>query len=341
MADFLAGLKQVTSTASKPFNDVVARLDKGAAESGGVTEQDPAEMLNEIALDEELQTAFAPVLSQLGFEIKADEILDSMGDSRKITTALRNSKITFYVAYIPKLILEDGSKKNRGAFNLLEFLFQEGSVAYIISRDLWAMDPDFDPVLTRWKSKLIYASFVPWNHVMKFLSEVGDPKSNTQKRVHRMKQMLKLDELQIDTSPPPVAASTELTLDEKEEVITMITQHAGITQMYDPPQVFFRDLASRAALPGRENLTWPGNARVAAGQLIDTVTAMTYPVGHERAGQNTLGWVLFAFANYPMPPQSSKRLLELILKHNLIGDRAKMEELRRRVANIPTGGPSE
>jgi hypothetical protein len=331
MPEIFAGLKQATSAASQTINNVVAALDRTEAESPTVSAQDPAEMLNEIALDEELQTRFAPVLSQLGFEINNDEIVDSMGDSRKITIARRSSEIAFYVAYIPKEILEDGSKRNRGAFNLLEYLFEAGSVAYIISRNLWSMDPDFEGLLSKWKAKPIYTSFVPWNHVTKFLGETTD-----QKRLHRMKQMLKLDELRPSTKPPPVAARTELTIAEKEEVISVINQHASLTALYSEPQVFFNDLVSRAALPDRGALAgvWQGNPKVDANKLLEHATATLYPPEHERAGQNTLGWVLDAVASYDMSLQLKKILWELILKHNLISDGAKMEELRKKVASI-------
>ena len=145
--------------------------------------------------------------------------------------------------------------------------------------------------------------------------------------------MFKLDELLTPVLPSPVSAPTELRNAEKEAVIDLMSTHASINQYYSDPQVFFKDLASRAELPGREALTWQGSAPVVARQLLETATFTEYPVGHERARQKTLGWLLAAFAKYPMPPSSQDKLIALVLVHNLIDEPEKLEELRRRVPN--------
>lgn len=335
-----AGLRSLSSAASKPLNDAFAALDRGGAAEGDTGKpEDPADMLNQIALDEELQKGFAPVLLQLGFEIKSTDILDQFTNSRTVTVVLKGTELVFYAICVPKSILEEGRQANLGAISLLGHLFAKKSVLYIISRDLSAMDLVFDTMMNTWRDeKDIKTTFLPWSHITKFLGEKSD-----QKKLQLVKTMLKLDKLPGVTAPAPVASPTELTPDEQENVVQIISQQASVPFLFDKPQDYFNDLIATVQLPERATLTgrWKDEPKADARRLIGAAGVLTYPPGHSRAGQKPLGWVLNAVAHkQPISPQNSKALMELILKHNLITDRETMESLRAQVAAIQTEGVS-
>jgi len=318
-AALLAGLRSLSSAASKPLNDAVqAAIERAAAPhlEPAATPEDPADMLNRIALDAELEQGFAPVLLQLGFKIQATEILDQFTNSRTVTT-VTGAEYFFYVVCIPKSILEQGRLANLGAVSLLGHLFARKSRLYIISRDLSAMDLVFETMMNAWKEdRAIKADFIPWSYVTKFLGEKSD-----QKKMQLVKTMLKLEKLPGIATPLPVVAPTALTEKEKADVVKILTQQSN--NPFETPQAYYQNLvvASNFPNPGRFAGHWKGDPGQDALLLFDsTENPKEFPIGHPRAGENKLGWLLKALVDQEMSPDDSRTVVKIILDHHLIRD---------------------
>src|SRR2546423_12103086 len=98
VASAFSGL-QTVSDVSAPVGDFFgSKLPPGAPPGGP---PDPAELLNQIALDKELFDGFGPVLLKLGYALEAEvKINDRFGYSRTVTLAKFGDEIKFYLAVI-------------------------------------------------------------------------------------------------------------------------------------------------------------------------------------------------------------------------------------------------
>ncbi|SRR6266446_2911992 len=317
-AAILTALQSLSASASKPFNTAVqAAIDRGTApQAQGPSPLNPAEMLNQIALDEELEKGFAPVLLQLGFKIENREILDQFTNSRTVTT-VTHSEYLFYVVCIPKSILEQDSLPNLGAVGLLGHLFARKSRLYIISRDLSAMDLVFDTMMDAWKEdREIKADFIPWGHVTKFLGEKIE-----QKKIQMLKTMLKLEKLPDIGTLPPVAAPTALAEKEKADVIRILTQQGN--SPFGTPQEYYQNLVTTANFPNPGLFAghWKGDPAQDASLLFQSAeNPKEFPIWHARSGENKLGWLLKALVEQDLSPDDSRTLVKIILDHHLIRD---------------------
>lgn len=316
---------QTVSDVAAPVGDYLGAKLPAVAIPGGPP--NPAEMLDQIALDKELFDVFQPVLETLGFSIEAEaQVGDRFGYSRTVTLAKKGEDIVFYLVVIPKSILENSRLSNLAAVGMLEhMLFAPANRLYVISRDLSVMDDGFPDLMDGWSIKGLKVTFVAWSLVAKFLDDIG-------RRSWRMQQMLKLDAVPVAKPQVKPIAVSQMSIEEEEAVIRIMMQQA-ISPAFPRTQDYFDTLTRRAYLPDehRSRLAWKGNAELDARTLIDATKRDPYPDTHEWAGQKEIGWVLRAMlrdSNEEVPT-----LIDIILTRGLIQDAKVVEELQQKLAS--------
>jgi hypothetical protein len=323
-------LAELSTAAAKPLADAAAaavQRDAAAAPDAAVSEN-PADMLNNLALDPDLEQGLSPALVQMGFTIQAIEILDQFTNSRTVTK-INSQEYSFYVICIPKSILEYAKPANLGAISLLGFLFAKSSVVYIISRDLAVMDLGFEPMIDDWsETRSVKAVFVPWPHVTKFLSEKSDPK-----KLQLIKTMLKLDKLP-RISAAPASAATALSEKEKQAVENILLQKAK-GNPFQSSNDYLQGLVDAAHLPNPALFKnhWDGDPVHDVSMLMKSLeNPKEFPIDHARAGELKLGWLIKALLDQELSPDDSKTLLKMILDHHLIRDAETLTALQTKYA---------
>lgn len=326
----LAKLADLSVATSKPLTvATAAAIQRGAAAAPDAVEpEDPADILNNLALDSELEQGFSAVLVQMGFTIQATEILDKLRNSSRTVTVVNSQECSFYVICIPKSILEQAKEENLGRITLLGGVFAKSGVVYIISRDLAAMDLGFETIIDDWaETRSVKALFVPWPYVTKFLSEKSDAK-----KVQLVTTMLKLDKLPRITAAP-AAAPTELGPKEKEIIQRILIQKAG-GNPFGTSNDYLQGLVDATQLPKPAVFknNWHGDPELDVPMLMKSLeNPKEFPIEHPRAGELKWGWLLKTLLDQELSPDDSKTLLNIVLDHHLIRDAATVAALRTKL----------
>ena len=326
--DVFGKLVEISTATSKPLNDVAAAAvsrNEAPGSEANVTE-DPEQMINNLALDAELEKGLAPVLLQLGYQAQTVDILDPYdGPSRTVTVV--NGPETFYVICVPKSILEQAKQANLGAFLLIGELFADRSLIYVISRDLGLMDLGFQTMIDNWtRRRSIKAKFISWAEVMRFLNEKNEPR-----KVKLIKVMLELDRLP-KAEPAPTNEPTNITPAERDFIQNLLVQKASGNPFGSAKQ-YLQSVVDAAALPNPAVFAdqWQSDPKQNVITLLKSVDdPKEFPYDHARKGELKLGWLLKAVLDQELSPDDSEKVLKIILDHHLIRDPATVADLQAK-----------
>jgi len=342
-AALLGKFQELSGAASKPFTDRVANATVERVKTlASASVEDPNELLVTIALDDELNGAFQPVLNEFGFELTNTEIVDEYMNSSRIVSKVMRADASFYVINVPKSVLEQATPSEIGAISLLGLVFADKSVVYIISRNLETMALGFQPLMDNWyRTRSIEASFVSWTHVATFLEE-----KNQQRRRNFLKSILKLDKLAASPPAVPVKQAAQqpvepLALAEKEKsfILTILTQIAS--NPLATPQINLTNLVKTANFPEAPALSgkWQGNPEQDAQLLLlKAENPKHYPIGHPREGQLKIGWLLKAMLDQELSPDDATNLAKIIFERHLINDPDTLSALQAKYSAAVTPG---
>ena len=333
--DILGKLVEITTATSKPLNDVaaaaVSRSEPPSAEAN-VTE-DPEQVLNNLALDAELEQGLAPVLLQLGYQAQTAEILDPYDGPSRTVTVVKGPE-TFYFICVPKSILEQAKQLYLGAFSLIGDLFADRSLIYVISRDLVLMDLGFQTMIDNWATRRsIKAKFISWAEVVRFLNEKNEPK-----KVKLIRVMLELDRLP-KAEPAPATDPTEITQAERDYIQNLLIQKAE-GYPFGSAKVYLQNLVNAASLPNPAVFAdlWQSVPKQNVIMLLKSVEEpKQFPLDHARKGELKLGWLLKALFDETLSTDDSEKVLKIILDHHLIRDPGTVADLQAKYELIKRG----
>jgi hypothetical protein len=315
---------------------VVDQVRTVAATLAGVqepkTDADRAEALRRLALDEELVNALKDPLLQLGYTLDTTDLLDPADDSHTVSVAY-TKRAKLFIVSLPFWVLSDPQLANIGAFGIVENLFPEDSVVYIVSRDLENMATAFSTIMAKWKYRGIAAYFIPWSKAAKFLAE-----KNKATALQRVKHMFDLEGHAPAAPGPPAGGPVPLNDSQKKQVVGVIVVSAG-EPIWPTPQDYLQYLVQTANIPNAASFkgAWKGNADADALTLVDYANKKQYPFNHDWAGQNMLGRILNAVLEQGLSPDDATMIANLVLDHSLISDPPIVSAIRIRYAAAQGG----
>src|SRR5262249_39761637 len=120
---------------------------------------------------------------------------------------------------------------------------------------------------------------------------------------------------------------TPPTKEEKDTIIDILARRAR--DSINTPEEYFNGLLAKEQI--RAPLKFDRvDTEVSALELVNYLlhTYWIFPDSHSRSGERTLGWVLKAVTDQVLAPADNKKLVNIILAHNLIKNPKALNELR-------------
>jgi hypothetical protein len=286
-----------------------------------------------MALDDELKGVFVPSLGSFGFALSERQLpsdpFDVTNPAKQTVSVAIRPGLEFFLICVPSKRLDAARRYVIKDFTFLSFTFPKNSIVYILSRGLPAIGLPFRNNLDdHWRrGRGMMAEFIPWPDIESLLKAQEAPI-----RRDLIGQILNIPQLEKRTEVNVGSAPTPLSIEERNTVVELLANRVD-DPLNASQVIYLNDFVDRAGFRKFRDFQWEGGAEINARKLVTWAaeTVKSYPGGHERAGQNTLGWLIKTIIEDQIDPKDAEKLAKMVLDHSLISDQKAIVDLRSKL----------
>src|SRR6266536_646989 len=217
-------------------SSALARILEQTATKGGVIPSDPtldpAQVLKDLRLPQNLQQNFTPILKAFGFEMDECALDDVQGfeEARSVHRFWITSTQKLFLIPIPNWVLERNSDNDRMAVDYIRHFFQTEARVYLISEGVNFLRTAFEGNFETWRlHSRINVILIPWGKFKEMQPEAPKPTGLPPgKRQAFLKLVFKLDQLSAEGLQ---LAKIDLTPEERERLVGIFVSQASTSSL--------------------------------------------------------------------------------------------------------------